>query len=327
MALSQQERRYAHVILNPVSGGGRGRKMRDRVEKGLAGCGLDISLSVTEARGHAVELARASAFDADVVVAVGGDGTAHEVANGLLTAGLQVGAPPAVLGVLPVGSGNDFVKMLGLADGLNGAIATVANGVARRFDVGRVRWDGGDEFFINGAGTGIDVEVVRQALRHPRLPGVLKYLVGVLRAVIGFRAIPVRVTVDGERFDDRMMMVAVGNGKCIGGGFWVTPAAEPEDRLLDILMVTSLNYREIAAVIPRVMRGTHTGMRQVTMRQGSQIRIEATGNEPLFFQLDGELREPPGARAMEISTLPGALAVLAGAGGVFTNSPPAVEAR
>ncbi|MEJ2215856.1 MAG: diacylglycerol kinase family lipid kinase [Gemmatimonadota bacterium] len=314
------------MILNPVSGGGRGRKMRERIEKGLAAAGLEFDISETEAQGHALRLARERAFDADVVVAVGGDGTAHEVANGLLTAGFQAGAQAATLGVLPVGTGNDFVKMLELADGLNGAIATVANGIPRRFDVGRVRWDGGDEFFINGAGTGIDVEVVRQVLRLPQLPGVLKYLVGVLRAVVGFRAIPLRVTVDGERFDDHMMMIAVGNGKCIGGGFWVTPAAEPEDRLLDILMVTSLNYREIAAVIPKVMRGTHTGMRQVTMRQGRQIRIEAAGDEPLFFQLDGELREPPGARTVEISTLPGALTVLAGAAGSPTGLPPTVDA-
>jgi diacylglycerol kinase (ATP) len=312
--LSHQERRHAHVILNPVSGGGRGGKVRGRIEKELAASGLEFDVSQTEARGHALHLARERAFDADVVVAVGGDGTAHEVANGLLTAGLQSDRTPAALGVLPVGSGNDFVKMLGLADGLNGAIATLANGRLRRFDVGRVSWDGGEEFFINGAGTGIDVEVVRQVLRTPRLPGLLKYLVGVLRAVVGFRAIPLRVTVDGEDFDDRMMMVAVGNGKCIGGGFWVTPDAEPEDALLDILMVTSLNYREIAAVIPKVMRGTHAGVRQVTLRRGQTIRIEATGDEPLFFQLDGELKEPPGARAMEISTVPGVLQVLTGAG-------------
>jgi diacylglycerol kinase (ATP) len=297
--------------------------MRERIERGLAASGLQFDITETEARGHAFSLARDRAFDADVVVAVGGDGTAHEVANGLLAAGGRADSPPAALGVLPVGTGNDFVKMLGLNDGLTGAIATVANGTLRRFDVGRVRWDGGDEFFINGAGTGIDVEVVRQVLRLPRLPGVLKYLVGVLRAVVGFRAIPLRVTVDGEAFDDHMMMVAVGNGKCIGGGFWVTPDAEPDDALLDILMVTDLNYREIAAVIPRVMRGAHTGMRQVTMRRGRHIRIEAAGAEPLFFQLDGELREPPAARVMEIETLAGTLNVLAGPRVARTGSPDA----
>lgn len=300
------------MILNPVSGGGRGGKVRGRIEKGLAASGLEFDVSETEAQRHAFHLARERAFDADVVVAVGGDGTAHEVANGLLSARLEKNRAPAALGVLPVGTGNDFVKMLGLADGLNGAIATVANGTLRRFDVGRVSWDGGEEFFINGAGTGIDVEVARQVLRIPQMPGVLKYLVGVLRAVVGFRAIPLRVTVDGEDFDDHMMMVAVGNGKCIGGGFWVTPDAEPEDALLDILMVTSLNYREIAAVIPRVMRGTHTGMRQVTMARGRMIRIEATGDAPLFFQLDGELQEPPDARVMDIDTVAGALDVVVG---------------
>jgi len=311
--LSHQERRHAHVILNPVSGNGRGRAMRSRIERGLAQAGVNFAISETEARGHALHLARELAYDADVLVAVGGDGTAHEVANGLLAAGLEDGPPAAALGVLPVGTGNDFVKMLGLHDGLNGAIAALASGAPRLFDVGRVRWNGGEEYFINGAGTGIDVEVVRQSLRLPRMPGVLKYLTAVLRAVVGFRAIPLAVTVDDQPFQDHMMMVAVGNGRCIGGGFWVTPDAEPADGLLDILMVTSLNYREIAAVIPRVMRGTHTGMRQVTMGRGARILIEATGDAPLFFQLDGELREPPDARTMEIGTVPGALRVIAGA--------------
>ncbi len=303
-------RRFAHVILNPISGGGRARKLRPRIERALWDRGVEFEVTETEGQGHAVSLARTWApADVDVLVAVGGDGTAHEVANGILAAARDGVEPPA-LGVVPVGSGNDFVKLLGLYRKLDRAFDVVAHGEARRLDVGRAAWEGGEEYFINGAGTGIDVEVVRQIVQQPHIPGVLKYLNGVLRAVVGFRAIPLRVFVGDEVIADRMMMVALGNGRCIGGGFWVTPEAEPDDGLLDILMVTNLNYAQIAAVIPKVMRGRHMGVRQVAMRRAPEVRIEAAGEEPLFFQLDGELREPAEARQLHVSIQPAALRVL-----------------
>lgn len=304
--------RQAHIILNPTSGDGRGGKLRPSIERELARRGVAFEVVETEGPRHATELARDIAADAvDVVAAVGGDGTAHEVANGLLQASRENGADGPALAVLPVGTGNDFVKMLGLYKRLDRAYDVLAHAPPRRFDVGLARWDGGEEYFINGAGTGIDVEVVRQILKLRPMPGVLKYLNGVLRAVVRFRAIPLRVHVGDRAYEDRMMMVAVGNGRCIGGGFWVTPEAEPDDGLVDILMVSNLNYPQIAAVIPKVMRGTHMGVRQVTMDRHGEVRIEAGGDEPLFFQLDGELREPPGARELRITVQPAALTVLA----------------
>lgn len=308
---TDRPRRSAHVILNPTSGGGLGRKLRPAVERELAGRGIEFEVTETEEPGHAVHLARNGLRDdVDVVVAVGGDGTAHEVANGVLLARLDDGARVPDLAVLPVGTGNDFVKMLGVYKRLDRAYDVVARGLTRSFDIGRARWDGGEEFFINGAGTGIDVEVVRQILRLPHMPGVLKYLAGVLRAVVRYDAIPLRVHVGDEVFDDRMMMVAIGNGRCIGGGFWVTPEAEPDNGQLDILMSSDLNYPQIAVVVAKLMRGRHMGVRQITMRRGTRIRIEARSEEPLFFQLDGELREPAGARELHISVEPAALQVL-----------------
>lgn len=304
--------RQAHIILNPISGDGRGGKLRPSIERELTSRGVEFELAETQGPRHATELARRKAADGvDAIVAVGGDGTAHEVANGLLQARRQNGADGPALAVLPVGTGNDFVKMLGLYKRLDRAYDVVAHAPRRRFDVGLARWDGGEEYFINGAGTGIDVEVVRQILKMRPMPGVLKYLNGVLRAVVRFQAIPLRVHVGDRLYQDRMMMVAVGNGRCIGGGFWVTPEAEPDNGLLDILMISKLNYPQIAAVIPKVMRGKHMGVRQVTMARHGEIRIEAGGDEPLFFQLDGELHEPAAARELRITVQPAALTVLA----------------
>lgn len=302
-----------HVILNPASGAGAGRKLRDEVERELASRGIAFTLEETARRGHAVELARAAAERGEeAVVAVGGDGTVHEVANGLMA---EAAKARPMLAVIPVGTGNDFSKLLESGPDRSRAYDALAAGAAKPLDVGHARWDGGGEFFVNGMGTGVDVEVVRQIERLPRLPGVVKYLVGLLRAVVGFRAIPLGISADAQREERRLMILSVGNGPCQGGGFWTTPRARADDGRLDICMVDDLSYFQIARTIPRVMRGTHEELAVVTMRRAARIEVEAPEGVPLFFQLDGELRQPEGIRRLEVSVCPGALRVIGGRGG------------
>lgn len=316
--------RTYHVVLNPTSGGGLGRRLRGEVERELEVRGIGFTLTETARRGHAVEIARAAAErGVDVVVAAGGDGTIHEVANGILSA--AGGRPPAALGVIPIGTGNDFAKLL--EGGLDRGRAYEALAAARTvdFDVGAVEWDGAREYFVNGMGTGVDVEVVRQMERLPRLPGVVSYLVALVRAVVGFRAIPLRIALDDRREERRVMIIAIGNGPCLGGGFWVTPRARPDDGRFDICIVDDLNYYRIARTIPRVMRGTHEGLPDVSMSSARTIELEAASGQPLFFHLDGELREPAGARRLRIEVAPAALRVVGGKATV-TSGPAAPSA-
>lgn len=308
-----------HVILNPTAGGGAAGRLRSRIEQQLGANRVDFTLAETLDRGHAVDLARSAALNgASAIVAVGGDGTIHEVANGLLRArssGEATDVP--ALGVLPAGTGNDFVKLIEGADQLEVACAIVAAGNTRRFDVGRVSWGGDDgtepeeEYFINGMGTGVDVEVVRQVARLPRFRGATGYVIGLVRALIRFRAIPLRFRLDGQTSERKVMIMAVGNGPCQAGSFYLCPDAQPEDGRFDICMVDEIGYIQIARVITRVLRGTHTGLPSVNMEQASNIEIEAGGEQPLFFQLDGELREPAGLRRFRVELLRGALPVLA----------------
>lgn len=303
-----------HVILNPTSGGGKGRRVRAEIERELSRRGVLFTLEETRYPGHAVDLAReAAARGVGTVIAAGGDGTVHEVSNGLLRARqdrLRKGDGP-VLGVVPIGTGNDFIKVVSGSMDRERAYAVLAAGEVHYFDVGRVSWEGGAEYFVNGAGTGIDVEVVRQVKRMPRLPGVVSYLVGLFRALVWFESIPVRVRLDAEAIEQKVMIVAIGNGRCIGGGFYVAPTAEPDDGRLDVCIVQELDYLGIARVLPRVMRGTHGALPEVIMRQARSIEIEATGPAPLFFQLDGELREPRNARRLRIELEHSVLPVLA----------------
>jgi diacylglycerol kinase (ATP) len=298
------------LILNPAAAGGSARRLRSELLRKLSPF-LDLELRETEDRWHAVELAGEAARNgARLVLAAGGDGTIHEVANGLLAA--RGREPTVPLGVVPIGTGNDFAKMLYRTPSRRAAYAALAATSLRRFDVGRASWDGGSEYFINAMGTGIDVEVVRQIERLPHLPGVLGYLAGVVRAVFGFRALPMRIRIDGTDRQKPLMIAAIGVGHCLGGGFYVFPGARPDDGLFDICTVDEIGLARIARVLPRVMRGRHVGMREVTMDTGTAIDIEILGEQPLFFQLDGELREPPAARRLHVELIPSVLNVIAG---------------
>ncbi len=298
-----------HVILNPKSGGGRAARLRDEIERELSARNVDVVLHETRAPGHALDLTReAVARHASIVAAAGGDGTIHEVANGLLRSGARV-----PLAVIPAGTGNDFAKVVPGAQSREGAYDVIARGTTRDFDVGFAEWSSGSEFFINGMGTGIDVEVVRQILRVPGLPGPLKYLVGLLRALAVYQPVTLRATLPDEVIEQSVMMFAIGNGICQGGGFYLTPQARPDDGKLELCVVREIPLAKVAMVLPKVLRGTHGRHTAVTMRSFAELRFDNAGETPLFFQLDGELREPAGAKWLKVEVRQAALSVVAGA--------------
>jgi len=297
-----------YLIVNPAAGGGRGRKMRRRVEDALGGRGVRFQVRETQARGQASELAqRALDAGAGAIYAVGGDGTAHEVANGILASGSPAEELPA-LGIVPVGTGNDFARMLGVTR--HSPLDALDPAPARVFDVGRLDWDGGSEYFINGSGTGIDVEVVRQIERLPRMPGIASYLIGVLRALAHYRPTPVRIRIDGEEVDRKVMIVAVMNGSRQAGGFHVCPGARPDDGRIDLCVVDELGIVESLRVLPRVLKGTHANEPAITLARASCVEIESLSTTPLFFQVDGELRTPERTRWLRFQVQPQSLRVL-----------------
>lgn len=292
------------VILNPIAGGGRAGRMAAAIDRELAARGLHADVVLTRARGHATELAAQAAVDHGLVVAAGGDGTIHEVANGLLA--VDEPRRNAGLAVLPIGTGNDFAKLLG-GHRLEHAFDSILRGATRKVDAGLVRWGNQAEYFINGMGTGIDVEVVRQIAGLPRLRGVAGYLLGVLRALRVFEPMRARIRVDGREIDRRVMIVAVGNGVSQGGGFFMTPHARPDDGRLDLCVIEEMSLPRVLLTLPRLMRGRHVNLPTVAMHQFSRLDVET--DEPLFFQLDGELREPTDVHAMTVEVRPGALRV------------------
>jgi YegS/Rv2252/BmrU family lipid kinase len=286
--------------------------MAERIIIGLERRGIEADVVATTAPREASRLGlEAARSRVDLVIAAGGDGTVHEVANGLLKA-LSQGVDGPALGVLPVGTGNDFAKLIGPLKDLDRSMDILVDGELRRLDACTAEWDDVRHWFVNAAGTGLDVDVVRRIVRAQGRPSpaIIKYLGAVLKSLVRYRAIPLRIRLDDHVIEQKVTIVVAGNGRCVGGGFWVCPQAQPDDGRFDICMVDEVSYLGALAPLARVMRGKHEGHPKVKMYQASEVEIEARGAAPLFFQLDGELHEPPNARRLTLRVHPGALPVM-----------------
>lgn len=306
-----------HVILNPTSSSGKAAALERRVRTALRERGVGHRLRTTEARGHATELAvQARVEGARTVVAVGGDGTVHEVANGLLAGDTTAEGVPA-LAVVPVGTGNDFFRMVGGPSDVDATLALVEHGVRTLFDVGRARWAGGSRYFVNLLGVGVDVDVIRRRDAFRRLPGLAQYLTALLVALLRFQPVPLQVRLSDdvesgegdEVIEGRTHLAAITVGPSAGGGFLLNPAAEPADGALDLCWVDALSYLQVLTYLPRVVRGTHETLDVVRLRRFRHGRLERSDGDALEFELDGEVmveRVP----WIEVSVEPGRLPVL-----------------
>jgi diacylglycerol kinase (ATP) len=280
------------VILNPMARRGAGGRLRPWIERELDRRRVPFDLVQTEGPGHARELAR-NAVDAGIhgIVAAGGDGTAHDVVNGIMNASANGDAPAGVaLGLLPLGTGNDFVKNVPGAGTRQQAIAALAAGRTTPLDVGVCGWDGTSEYFLNAMGTGIDVEVLRRLRRSRVVPGPVSYVSALLRALATYRPMAIELTVAGEVVSRRIMNLAVCNGTSIGGTFLLCPDSRADDRLLDACLISEMSVLRNARMVPRVITGTHVGRHGVTMFRAASMHLRLVDAGPLPFQVDGELR-------------------------------------
>ena len=292
---------HAHVIVNPAAGRGAAGRAADRVARAFRAQGWVVDVRRTERPGDAVAMAtEAARAGAERVIAVGGDGTAHEVANGLIAADSD-----AALGVVPIGSGDDFAKVLGTFRlGPEAAVARIVTAAPRRVDVGRV----GGEFFVNSCGFGFGPAVVRARNAMPELKGFLSYLVPIVKTFAVFR--PPRLAVESaeHRETGEMMMVEICNGTTAGGSYRFAPAADVTDGRLDACLIRRVSIPRFLVALPRVMRGTHLTMREFSLFQTARVTVRCA-EAPLLLHLDGELREP-GAHECTVEAVPARLTVL-----------------
>ncbi|MFN2571241.1 MAG: diacylglycerol kinase family protein [Gemmatimonadales bacterium] len=275
---------HAYVILNPAAGRGTARRAESLVARAFRAQGWAVDIERTEGPGHGQELAlRAVHQGARHVIAVGGDGTVHEVANGLLRGDADV-----ALGVVPMGSGNDFAKLTGMYghDPVR-AVARLVTATSRRFDVGRVL----DEWFVNSVGFGFGPAVVKTRNASSNLRGFLSYLVPVVQTFFRFEPQLFDLAAPGFRERGYMMMIEVCNGTTAGGSYRFAPDADPADGKLDVCLIRRVSLPRFLLALPRVLRGTHVGMREVAIIKTAKLALRSP-EQPLVAHMDGELREP-----------------------------------
>jgi YegS/Rv2252/BmrU family lipid kinase len=286
------------MIVNPAAAGGRlGREWAATAER-LAEWGLSAPVVFTEAPGHAAELAAAAVADGVIrVVVAGGDGTVCEAAEGLHRAG------SGELAILPLGTGNDAARSLGAPHDLEDAARAAVDGRCRSVDLIRI----GDRFALNAIGVGLTANINDRAAKIKWVRGISVYLMAALSALVGYRAQKVRMVTEDRTYEGTLLILAVHGGPTTGGGFVLTPAAVPDDGLLDACLVEEAGPLGRLARLAAAMRG-----RLGTMKGTHELQapwLELHFDEPLPAHLDGNsvTLEPPVAR---FEVVPGALKVV-----------------
>lgn len=272
-------------IVNPVSANGRGKKIWSQLEPVLGEKQLVYTVHFTTGPKHATLLAKEirKVSKVEAVIVVGGDGTLHEVAQGLIGTAIP-------LGCIPAGSGNDFARALHISTNSIKALEMLLSSKPYKIDVAEIN----NSFFVNGSGIGFDGAVARITngskikcwLNRMKL-GRLAYVIIALRLLCTFRPMALTLTIDGRRyFYDNIWLIAVSNIPFYGGGMSVCPDAIYDDGLLDLCIVSNINRFHFLRSLIKVFKGKHTSEPGIIMMRGRKISIQSKKTLPIH--MDGE---------------------------------------
>jgi YegS/Rv2252/BmrU family lipid kinase len=298
------------VVVNPAAGGGRLSAAWPDLEAMLVARFGALSVLRTSGPGEGKRLAELHVRNgAELVIAAGGDGTANEVVDGLLTAG---GAPP--LGVIAVGTGRDFIRTLGGHADLRAAVEAIGSGRTRRIDAGRVTFhaDDGTEtsrHFLNVASMGVSgptVRAVNRSKQGRQVHGKLAFYYHTVAEMLKYRTQRVRVRFDdGETIEVETALVVVANGRFFGSGMMIAPDAAIDDGLFDVLVYRAEGKLKMVLDFNLIYRGAHTRLPRVTMRRCRSVTVEPViESDAALLEVDGE---GPGRIPARFEVLPGAL--------------------
>ncbi len=269
-------------IINPVAGKGHASSYIPAIHNYFKGKTDEYHIEITKNPGHARDIASWYAGkDEYRMYATGGDGTLNEVLNGM--AGSKCS-----LGILPAGSGNDFLKSIYKGRSYDDILDKTINGIPTPIDCGVVN----DRYFINIMSVGLDAEVAYYSSKINKklhLTGMLLYLLGIAAALIkGKTKFPIKFTFnDTETIETKITLTACTNGKYYGGGFIPVPTTEYNDGILDVCFVEAKSLINILFLIPKYMKGKHTELKGVNFRKIEKMHIESE-NE-LKVNIEGEL--------------------------------------
>jgi YegS/Rv2252/BmrU family lipid kinase len=289
------------VIINPIAGRGRVKKHWQDIRQGLVEAGIEFDLAETSAPLEAISIAQQAATKYKTVVAVGGDGTIHEVVNGLLLASKEL--ETIALGVIPLGNGDDFAKMIPPQTTIGSkvfdwreAINKISRAQTMLFDVGRMsdtqlnlENDNVPHYFMNGMDIGFGAQAALNFTKVPKfLSGMAAYLAAIMKTLVDYHIHEVTIQIDDQApFRQSTTMTAITNGRCFGSGFWVCPNAEIDDGLLDVMVADGIGRLRILRLIPKITKGTHLNEPILSNHQARRVLINS--EKPFVVEADGEI--------------------------------------
>lgn len=272
-------------IINPAAGKGKTLKLIPLIHKILKDKGEEYIIEITKGEGHATQIAREYCLKEDYIIySVGGDGTLNEVLNGMIDSGSS-------LAVVPAGSGNDFIKSIynyKKGESTENILINTLKGEEKFIDLCRFN----DRYFINIASVGFDADVAYNAIKFKKLPfigGTAAYILSILITVFKNKSYRLEIMIDDKKISEDTLFTAVANGRYYGGGVNITPKAEIDDGLFTICLVKKVAKLKILRLFPRVIKGTHADIEEVSFYEGKKVKIKS--GVGLHFNIDGEISE------------------------------------
>ena len=292
------------VLINPTSGNGKANKSWPKIKTKLENNGFDFDFQFTKSGKHNIELVLfAVNHGFKNIICIGGDGTIHNTVNGIMLQ-KKVRFSGITLGVIPIGTGNDWVKTYNIPKNIDNAISVIKNGAITQQDIGKIEFLNSKKppiFFNNLAGVGFDGYVVSKVGKYKHF-GTLAYLIGAVVGLFSFKNFEVKIIVNSQTINTKSLMVLVGLCKYSGGGMQLTNYTSPSNGLFDISIAKNFSKLDIIKNILKLFNGNFVNLKKVNTLKTSSITILcADKTQQPFIQADGELI---GAENITVSIIP-----------------------
>ncbi|WP_410506224.1 diacylglycerol/lipid kinase family protein [Haloimpatiens sp. FM7315] len=283
-------------ILNPSAGKGDALKYIPLIENYFNDLDHEFEIKITEYKGQATELAKDfSKKGFHRIYAVGGDGTVNEVLNGLI-------GSSSILGIIPCGTGNDFIK--NITSSKKDILKNTIQGTIKEIDIGKIN----KNYYINISSIGLDSEVTYNARLFKGkkyIPSKLAYILSLLYTPFKFKPLKLDITIDDTNFSQESLLLTSSNGKCYGGGIYITPEADIFDGYLDICSIKKANFFRLMKYIPRALGGKLDGIPEVSYYKAKKVTVNS--NKEFTVNIDGEILK---SNSVNFEILPKALKIL-----------------
>jgi len=282
------------LFINPASGRGKGKKYASMIQNFLHENGLIAKTSFSQAPGELVSMIKQACLDGcKTVLIAGGDGSIHEAVNGIMQAteikqGNIKHPTSTQLGIIPVGTGNDFIKAANIPNDWRQACELLLNSSTQHVDIARISTKNGHKYFANGIGSGFDASIGITAGKIPLLRGKLIYVAGIIWHLL--KGIPnptLEITADKYEKKLASTLIAVSNGTCYGGSFMITPHANISDGLLDAVIAPPVGRLGAIPLLIQLIRGTHLTNKKVTYLRCKKFHLKS--DIPIPVIADGEI--------------------------------------